>query len=144
MMKHLITFPTGELSEFPSETSHIFHQKICRSSLQGVPCNRPRGTCNFIHPRFQRDGNGGGREFSNKNHFLGGRTAPSPWNQEPPSVHSQHQQPQVNQPPQPQPPPPQVHQVDVTAIATEVVKIIQRMNLGMNGERGGNWPPLQP
>merc|ERR1711954_479060 len=50
-----------------------FRQKICRSSLQGVPCNRPKGTCNYIHPRFQRDGNRYGRDYrSNNHHFLGG------------------------------------------------------------------------
>ena len=123
-----------------------FHQKICRSSLQGVPCNRPKGTCNFIHPRFQRDGNGYGRDYhSNNHHFLGGGKTPNPWNKEPPGYHhpTLQQQPQLNQPPQPQPPPPQVHQVDVAAIAMEVVKFIQSMNFGMNGEKGGNWPPLR-
>ena len=66
-----------------------------------------------------------------RNPFLGPREAPSPWTQQ----HQQHHQNMQQQHHIKQPKPVQQQQLDITALATEVAKILQRMNLGLNGER---------
>ena len=120
----------------------LFHQRICRSSLQGVSCSRPKGQCNYIHPRFQRDGN---RKYVNNiqgRAFLGAGQGLNPW------AHEYQSQTNLQKPKPVQSAQPQTHLktsgVYISVIASEVVKILQRMNVGAHGERGEIGPLFNP